>query len=110
MRIELTEVQWANARRELPLREFTRQSGLSEADLRYLVESGVLAPLDPQATEWSFGADCLPLARIAGRLRRDLDLEGSGLAVALTLIERVQELETRVRDLNARVLCEFPPA
>ncbi|MGH8293523.1 MAG: chaperone modulator CbpM [Gammaproteobacteria bacterium] len=107
MRIELTEAQWVNARRELPLREFVQRSGLSEADLQYLVESGVLAPLDPQAAEWSFGTDCLPLARTAARLRRDLDLDGSGLAVALTLIERVQELESRLRELDARLLREY---
>ncbi|MDE2070509.1 MAG: hypothetical protein KGJ04_04490 [Gammaproteobacteria bacterium] len=108
MRVELTEVQWLNVRQELPLHEFVRRSGLTEADLRYLVESGVLAPLDPQAPAWSFSADCLPLARTAGRLRRDLDLDGSGLAVALTLIERIEELETRVRELDVRLLREFP--
>ncbi|HKT31851.1 MAG TPA: chaperone modulator CbpM [Gammaproteobacteria bacterium] len=108
MRVELTEVQWLNARQELPLREFVRRSGLTETDLRYLVEFDVLAPLDPQAPAWSFGADCLPLARTAARLHRDLELDGSGLAVALTLIKRIQELETRVRDLDARLLREFP--
>ncbi|HKV95910.1 MAG TPA: chaperone modulator CbpM [Gammaproteobacteria bacterium] len=108
MRVELTEVQWLNARPDLPLHEFVRTSGLTEADLRYLVDIGVLAPLDPQAPAWSFGADCLPLARAAGRLYRDLDLDGPGLAVALTLLERIHELETRVRELDARLLREFP--
>lgn len=107
MRVELTEVQWVNVRQELPLREFVQRSGLAESDLRYLVESGVLAPLDPQAPAWSFSADCLPLARAAGRLRQSFDLEGQGLAVALTLIERVQELEARLRDLEAQLPGQF---
>lgn len=107
MRLELTEVQWLNTRRELPLQEFLQLSGLPETELRLLVDIGVLAPLDLQAPVWSFGADCLPLARTAGRLRRDLDLEASGLAVALTLIERIQELEAHVRDLEARLPHDF---
>lgn len=107
MRVELTEVQWLNPQQELSLYELLRISGLTESDLRYLVEFDVLTPIDPLASTWSFGADCLPMARTAGRLQRDLDLDGPGLAVALTLIERVQELETRVRELDARRLREY---
>ncbi|MDE2139439.1 MAG: hypothetical protein KGJ17_02955 [Gammaproteobacteria bacterium] len=107
MRVELTEVQWLNPQQELSLRELLRISGLAESDLRYLVEFDVLTPIDPLAPTWSFDAECLPLARTAGRLRRDLDLDGPGLAVALTLIERVQELETRLRELDARWLREY---
>ena len=107
MRLELTEVQWLNARQELSLHEFVQISGLPEAELRNLVEFGVLTPLDPRAPAWSFGADCLSLARTAGRLRRDFDLDSAGLAVALALIERVWELEARLRDLHARASQSF---
>lgn len=103
MRVELTEVQWLSAEQHLPLLEFTQMSGLLESELQQLVEYGVITPLDPQAQAWTFGADYLPLARTAVRLREDFDLEGQGLAVALTLIERVQELETRLRELSARL-------
>lgn len=110
MRVELTEVQWVNVRQELSLHEFVQRSGLTEADLLYLVESGVLVPLDPLTPAWSFSADCLPLAKTAGRLIRDLELDRPGLAVALTLLERIRELESRVRELDARLLREFPSA
>lgn len=103
MRVELTELQWLTAEQRLPLREFAQMSGLLESELRQLVEYGVIAPLDPQAQDWLFGADCLPLARTAVRLRHDFDLEGQGLAVTLTLIERVQELENKLRELHARL-------
>jgi chaperone modulatory protein CbpM len=103
MRVELTEVQWMSAEQRLPLHEFTQLSGLLESELQQLVEYGVIAPLDPHAQAWIFSADCLPLAKTAVRLRRDFDLQGQGLAVALTLIERVQELETRLRELHAQL-------
>lgn len=103
MRVELTEVHWTDVPQELSLHEFLQLSGLPEIELRHLVEAGVLAPLDPQTAAWTFGSDCLPLARTAGRLYRDLDLDASGLAVALTLLERIRELEIRLRDLDARL-------
>lgn len=103
MQVELTEVQWLNARQTLPLLEFVQLAGLPENELRHLVEFGVLAPLDPHASSWTFGADCLPLARTAGRLHRDLDLDASALAIALTLIERIRALETRLHELSARL-------
>lgn len=107
MRVELTEVHWEIVPQELPLHEFLRLSGLPEIELRNLVDAGVLAPLDPQTAAWTFGSDCLPLARTAGRLYRDLDLDASGLAVALTLIERIRELEAQVRALDARLPHDF---
>ncbi|MBU6420807.1 MAG: hypothetical protein KGL98_09845 [Gammaproteobacteria bacterium] len=107
MRVELTEVHWTDAPQELSLHEFMQRSGLSESELRQLVEAGVLAPLDPETPAWTFGSDCLPLARTAVRLHRDLDLDASGLAVVLTLIERIRELEARLRDLDARLPHEF---
>lgn len=107
MRLELTEVQWSNAQQELPLDELLQLSGLPETELRHLVDFGVLTPLDPHAAAWSFATDCLPLARAAGRLMRDFDLDSPGLAVALTLIERVHELEARLRNLHAQLSQDF---
>lgn len=103
MRLELSEVQWLHASQELSLQEFMQISGLPETELRNLVEFGVLTPLDPQSPPWSFSADGLTLARTANRLRRDFDLDGAGLAVALTLVERVWELEAHLRDLRAQL-------
>lgn len=101
MRIE--QESWLHEHYELSLAQVCELSGLSETELRALVEFGALAPADPLAREWTFGADRLPVARSAHRLRRDFDLDFQGLALAITLLERVRDLEEQLRDLRARI-------
>jgi chaperone modulatory protein CbpM len=100
MRIE--QESWLHARYELSLAQLCELSGLSETELRGLVDCGAILPADPGAGEWTFGADRLPVARSAHRLRRDFDLDFQGLALAVTLLDRVRELEEQLRDLRAR--------
>jgi chaperone modulatory protein CbpM len=101
MRIE--QESWLHERCELSLSQLCELSGLSETELRGLVEYGAIAPADPLAREWTFSADRLVVARSAHRLRRDFDLDFQGLALAITLLERVRDLEDELRDLRARV-------
>jgi hypothetical protein len=101
MKLEVTEVHWLDAHQSLTLTELAEFSGLSAAELVDLVDSGILTPLEPAATEACFGADCLATARAAARLRADFELQPSGLALALTLLQRVRDLEARLRHLQA---------
>jgi len=101
MRIE--QESWLHERYELSLSQLCDLSGLSEAELRELVDCGAIAPADPLAREWTFSADRLVVARSAFRLRRDFDLDFQGLALAVTLLERVRDLEQQLRALRARV-------
>ena len=94
---------WLNERFELSLAELCELSGLSESELRVLVECGAIVPTDPGARDWTFGADRLLVARSAFRLRRDFDLDSQGLALALSLLERVWDLEEQLRELRARL-------
>jgi hypothetical protein len=97
------QVDWLHAHFELSLAQVCELSGLSETELRELVECGALAPADPGAREWTFGADRLVVARSASRLRKDFDLDSQGLALAVALLERVRDLEQQLRDLRARI-------
>jgi chaperone modulatory protein CbpM len=101
MRIE--QVDWLHAHYELSLAQLCELSGLSETELRELVECGALAPVDPGSREWTFGADRLVVARSAFRLRKDLDLDSQGLALVVALLERVRGLEEQLRGLRARI-------
>jgi chaperone modulatory protein CbpM len=103
MKFELTQVHWLDEHQSLTLVELAELSGLPTAALGDLVDSGALRPLDTAAEEYSFGAECLAAARIAARLRNDFELNSTGLALALTLLQRVHELESRLRDLQARL-------
>jgi chaperone modulatory protein CbpM len=94
---------WLDERDELSLAELCDLSGLSEPELRVLVECGAISPNDPAARSWTFGADRLVVARSAFRLQRDFELDSQGLALAVALLERVRDLEEQLRDLRARL-------
>lgn len=103
MKTESTEALWLHEHRELSLEELCELSGLSEAELRDLVDWGVLAPAEPDAPRWTFSAERLMVARSAFRLRKDFELDAHGVALAVTLLERVRDLEAELRNLRARL-------
>jgi chaperone modulatory protein CbpM len=103
VKIELTEAAWLDERGVVTLLELAQCSGLTESELRELVELGALEPVDLEAPEWRFAARCISSARAAGRLRSDFELDSQGLALVLSLLERVQELEDALQRLNARL-------
>ena len=103
MKLELTDAVWLDERGTVTLVELAACSGLSESELRDLVDLGALEPLDSDASDWSFGANCIVAARAASRLRKDFDLDTQGLAIVLSLLERVQELEMDLQRMQARL-------
>ena len=103
MKVELTETVWLDESGAITLVELAECSGLTESELRELVELGALEPLDPAAAEWNFHSQCIALTRTASRLRNDFELDNHGLALVLSLLDRVQELESALQRLNARL-------
>jgi len=101
--VKIEQAMWLHEQHELLLEELCELSGLSERELRELVDHGVLAPIDPDAQRWTFGADRLVVARSARRLRSDFDLDPHGVALVVALLERVRGLEAELRDLRARL-------
>ena len=101
--MKIEQAMWLHEQHELLLEELCELSGLSETELRELVDYGVLAPIDSDAQHWTFSADRLIVARSARRLRKDFDLDPHGVALAVTLLERVHDLEAELRDLRAKL-------
>jgi len=89
---------WYHESREITIVELAQCSGLSEAELRELVEYGALS----FTRESMFASDCLARLRTAVRLRNDLELETTAFALVVSFLERINELEARVRALNAK--------
>lgn len=94
-------VVWLHARARLRLVELSDACGLTQEVLRDLVELGVLEPADAAAME--FAADCLPTLRAAARLRADFELETHALALVLSYLQRIEELESQVQALAAQL-------
>jgi len=101
--MKIEQATWLNEHYEFSLEELCELSGLSEAELRELVDHGVLAPIEPGARAWTFRADRLVVARSAHRLRKELELDPHGVALVVTLLERVRGLEAELRDLQAKL-------
>ena len=98
-----TEVLWLDEHRVVSLRELQEISGLREAELIELVHSGALPAREDARGGYSFSARVVTVARTACRLRDDLDLDTSGLGVALRLLERVHDLEEEIARLRAQL-------
>jgi chaperone modulatory protein CbpM len=96
MRFELTETLWLDQRQELSLAELADLSGLTESELRQLIEYDALVPIRGATQELMFTADCIVTARTACRLRNDFDLEPAALSLVLTLLERIRKLEAQL--------------
>ena len=101
MRIELTEIFWLREHHALSVNQLAEWSGLSEAEINELADYGAITPMD--AASLTFDAQCIVAARTARRLRDDFDLNTQGVALALTLLDRVRDLEAQLGDLRARL-------
>ena len=108
MQIEQIDAVWLDAHHAYSIAELEQCSGLSQAELRELVDYGVLVPNDPQSPEWTFSGEIVVTVQAAGRLRADLELDPQALALALTLLKRIRELEAQIGNLRAQLPRRLP--
>ena len=93
MKIEVTELTWLDERVEYSLEELAERSHFSRTELMELIDCGAISPRDGRVLE---------AARTAARLRSDFEVDLHGVALAMTLLRRIQELEIELRGLRAR--------
>ena len=102
MNVEIVEAVTLDEHGLVTLEQLALAAELPADELRALVDYGALAPVDPAATSWTFTASWVVVARTAGRLRRDFELDAHSLSVVLRYVQRVEALEAEVRALRAR--------
>jgi chaperone modulatory protein CbpM len=93
---------WMDTRTRLTLVELAECSGVSQEIVQDLVEYGALTPSGARPGEWAFSAECAVSIRKASRLCNDLELETSAMALVVSFLERIHELEAQVRRLRAQ--------
>ena len=81
---------------ELSLQELCHACSSSTEWVIELVGEGVLEPIGREQAHWRFTGPSLPRARAAVRLRRDLDVNLAGVALALDLMEEIDTLRERL--------------
>lgn len=96
-----TDVLWLDEHRVVSLAELIDLSGLSEGELVELVRHDLIPLRSAPGQSWVFSARVVTVARQAYRLRNELELDMSGLAVALRLLDRVRGLEDEIARLRA---------
>jgi len=102
MNVEIVEAVTLDEHGFVTLDQLALAAELPVEELRALVDYGALAPVDPAATSWTFTASWVVVARTAGRLRRDFELDAHSLSVVLSYVRRVEALEAELRALHAR--------
>lgn len=87
---------------EITLVQLCLTCGVQAETIEALVEHGILEPSGRRGIHWSFRAANIRRTRTAVRLQRDLDVNLPGAALALELLERINELEARLRAVGGR--------
>lgn len=85
---------------EITLEQLCRACELSEQEIIQLVDQGILEPMGPEPAEWRFVSVSLRRIRITRNLQRDLGVNAPGAALALELLEEIEELRARLRHLE----------
>lgn len=85
----------------LSLGELSRACSMHAEWVMELVDEGVLEPAAAELTHLRFPAPALTRARTVMHLQRDLGINLSGAALALDLLEEVEELRQQLQRLNA---------
>lgn len=102
--LTVTEAVWLNDSAYCRIEHLAEVSGLSVGDIEDLVESGVIAPAEalaaPDTTTRYFHLHYVVTVKTARRLRDDFQLDRPGLALALTLLGRIEALQAQLRALE----------
>ena len=97
---DILEGQMLDERLELSLAELARACAADAEWLQSLVNEGILEPRGRLETEWRFGSICIWRVRQVRRLQADLGVNLAGAALALELLEELQELRRRIAALE----------
>ena len=85
---------------EVSLAQLCQVCGLSEEDIVKLVDEGIIDPVGHKRSTWRFYAVSLRRVRITRNLQQELGVNTPGAALALDLLEELEELRARLRRLE----------
>jgi len=79
------------------LEDLCRACRVDTTQLVALVDEGVLEPAGRGPADWQFAGPSLPRARVALRLVRDLELDTTGVALVMDLLDEIESLRSQLR-------------
>lgn len=88
---------------EISLTQLCRVCELSREDVISMVDEGILDPLGDQPAIWRFQITSLRRVRITRTLQQELGINTPGAALALDLLEELDELRARLGRFEGRI-------
>ncbi|HJU71452.1 MAG TPA: chaperone modulator CbpM [Paucimonas sp.] len=102
MKMHVTESIWLNETGVCSTEYLAEASGLSIEEINDLIECGIIATVDKDAPPASVQLHHVTTAQTARRLRDDFQLDRHGVALALTLLRRIEALEADLKATQAQ--------
>lgn len=87
---------------ELTLAELCRACQLPAERIFEFIDEGIVEPRGRDPSRWRFHSVSIRRVRRAQRLRRDLGVNTPGVALALELLEELEQLRARLAYLEDR--------
>jgi len=92
-----------SANERLNIYELCDSTQISYKLILKIVEYGIIEQTEIEPDSWKFDSDMIPTINKALRLRRDLNLNWSGVALAISLINEVETLRIENKRLHQRL-------
>jgi chaperone modulatory protein CbpM len=87
---------------DMTLAQLCQACGAEREQVMQLVAHGVVEPRGDTPQGWVFVGASLRRTRVAVRLMRDLELNPPGAALAVDLLERIEQLQHELQSLKMR--------
>jgi chaperone modulatory protein CbpM len=97
MKPQVSDSIWLNDVEVCTIEQLAEVSGLAIEELTDLIECGVIVPVDHSVQPQQFFLHTIATVKTARRLRDDFQLDRYGVALALTLLRRIDELDARIQ-------------
>ncbi|MEX2367084.1 MAG: chaperone modulator CbpM [Pseudohongiellaceae bacterium] len=99
----LYEVEIIQADHSYSLEELCQRIRLEEEFIIKCVDYGITEVSSPDTAKWRFPQSAIPRLQTAFRLQRDLDINFTGLAVVLDLLEENSGLRRQLHQLRSKL-------
>ena len=103
MSTPLSDSIWLNDVDLCPLEHLAEVSGLSIEEIEDLIDTGIIQPVNTGTPPRMFQLRYVVTVKTARRLRDDFELDRQGLALALSLLQRIDELQAEIHATRARL-------
>ena len=88
---------------QLNIDEFCQCAELPQTILLEIVEHGIVEPSGATPEQWRFGSNALAVVKRAFRLQTDLQIDWAGVALALQLLDELEQLRAENNHLRRRL-------